>query len=61
MSRQRDQLKIMAAADKVTKTHIPKLKMAHKYRLKNYNNHNKCYYMLGITGHLSLNNRHLIT
>ena len=34
--------------------------MAHKYRLKNCYNHDKCCYILGATGHLPLNNRHLI-
>jgi hypothetical protein len=60
-SRQRDQLEIMAAADKATRNHIPELKIAYKYRLRNCNNHDKCCYILGTTGHLLLNNRHLIT
>ena len=51
----------MAAADKATKNHIPKLKIIYKYRLKNYNNYNKYYYILDIISYLPLNNRYLIT
>jgi delta-aminolevulinic acid dehydratase/porphobilinogen synthase len=60
-SRQRNQLEIITAADKATKNYIPELKIVYKYRLKNYNNHDKCYYILSITSYLPLNNRHLIT
>ena len=50
----------MITADKATKNYIPKFKIVYKYRLKNYNNYNKYYYILDITGHLPLNNRYLI-
>ena len=34
--------------------------MVYKYRLKNCNNYDKYYYILGTTGYLLLNNRYLI-
>ena len=50
----------MITADKATKNYIPKFKIIYKYRLKNYNNYDKYYYILNIISYLSLNNRYLI-
>ena len=57
---QRNQLEIMAAANKAIKNHIPKLEIIYKCWLKNCNNHDKCYYILGIIDYLLLNNHYLI-
>jgi hypothetical protein len=45
-SRQRNQLEIITTADNTIKNHVPKLEIVYKYRLKNYYNYDKYYYIL---------------